>query len=56
MSVLKGAGFVWLPRGTTVRVRVEEDGHKWWVAEGLEIDTSTARPGENEPIRRKPKP
>ena len=56
MSVLKEAGYIWLPRGTTVRVRVEEDGRKWRVAEVLEIDTSTARPGENEPVRRKPKP
>ena len=55
MSVLKEAGYVWLPRGTTVRVRIEEDGGKRRVAEVLEIDTSTARPGENEPILRKPK-
>ena len=56
MSVLKEAGYIWLPRGTTVRVRVEEDGRKWRLAEVLEIDISTARPGENEPVRRKPKP
>ena len=56
MSVLKEAGYVWLPRGTTVQVRVEEDQGKWRVAEVLKIDTSTARPGENEPILRKPKP
>ena len=55
MAVLKEAGYVWLPRGTTVRVRVEEDGGKQRVVEVLEVNTSTARPGENEPILRKPK-
>ena len=55
MSVLKEAGYVWLPRGTTVRVKVEQDRGKQRVAEVLEIDTGTARPGENEPILRKPK-
>jgi CspA family cold shock protein len=55
MSVLKEAGYVWLPRGTTVRVKVEQDGGKRRVAEVLEVDASTARPGENEPIQRKPK-
>jgi cold shock protein len=55
MSVLKEAGYVWLPRGTTVRVKVEQDRGKPRVAEVLEIDTNTARPGENEPILRKPK-
>ena len=54
MSVLKEAGYVWLPRGTTVRVRVEQERGKQRVAEVLEIDTSTARSGENEPILRKP--
>jgi cold shock protein len=56
MSVLKEAGYVWLPRGTTVRVRAEEDRGKQRVVEVLEIDTSTARAGENEAIRRKLKP
>ena len=55
MSVLKEAGYVWLPRGTTVRVKVEQDGGKRRVAEVLEVDAGTARPGENEPIQRKPK-
>jgi cold shock protein len=55
MSVLKEAGYIWLPRGARVRVRIEEDGRKWRVAVVLEIDTSTARAGENEPILRKPK-
>jgi cold shock protein len=55
MSVLKEAGYVWLPRGTTVRVKVEQDRGKQRVAAVLEIDTNTARPGKNEPILRKPK-
>jgi hypothetical protein len=55
MSVLKEAGYYWIPRGTTVRVRIEEDRGKKRVAEVLEIDTGTARPGENDPILRKPK-
>ncbi len=55
MTVLKEAGYVWLPRGTTVRVRIEHDRGKRRVAEVLKIDTSTARPGANEAVRRKPK-
>jgi hypothetical protein len=55
MSVLKEAGYVWLPRETTVQVRIEEDGGKRRVAEVLEVDASTARPGESDPILRKPK-
>src|SRR5215204_2971233 len=38
MSVLKQAGYVWLPRGTTVRVRIEAERGKQRVAEVLEID------------------
>ena len=55
MSVLKEAGYVWIPRGTTLRVRLENGGGKPRVAEVFEVDPSTARPGENEPILRKPK-
>jgi CspA family cold shock protein len=55
MSVLKEAGYVWIPRGTTIRTRIEEDRGKRRVVEVLEIDASTARPGEAEPILRKPK-
>jgi CspA family cold shock protein len=55
MSVLKETGYVWLPRGTTMLVRVEDERGKRRVAEVLEVNTSTARPGENEPILRKPK-
>jgi cold shock protein len=39
----------------STKVRVEQDRGKQRVAEVLEIDTGTARPGENEPILRKPK-
>jgi len=53
MSVLKAAGYVWIPRGTTLRVRFEEERGKPKVAEVLEVDTSTSRPGENAPILRK---
>jgi hypothetical protein len=42
MSVLKEAGYVWLPRGTTVQVRVEQDRGEQRVAEVLAIDASTA--------------
>ena len=51
----QAGGYVWLPRGTTVRVRIEAERGKQRVAEVLEIDLSTARPGENAPILRKPK-
>jgi cold shock protein len=37
MSVLKQAGYVWLPRGTTVRVRIEAERGKQRVAEVLEM-------------------
>ena len=55
MSVLKEAVYVVLPRGTTVRVTVEQDRSKQRVAEVLKIDTIAARPGENEALRHKPK-
>ena len=55
LKVLKAAGYVWIPRGTTLRVRTEVDRGKQRVAEVLEVDASTARPGENEPVLRKPK-
>jgi len=55
MSVLKAAGYVWIPRGTTMQVRIEPDRGKQRVAEVFAVNTSTAQPGENEPIRRKPK-
>jgi cold shock CspA family protein len=53
MSVLKEAGYVWIPCGTTLRVRVEtDDDGKPQVAEVLEVDASTAEPGETKPILR----
>ncbi len=55
MSVLKAAGYTWLPRGTTVRVRLEDGPGKRRVAEVLHVDPSTAHPGEAEPVRRKAK-
>jgi hypothetical protein len=51
--VLKEARYVWIPRGTTLQVRVETDRGKPRVAEVLEVDASTACPGENAPILRK---
>jgi CspA family cold shock protein len=53
MSVLKEAGYVWLPRGTTVRVRIEVDGGKRWVAEVLEVPPAPR--GLARAILRKPK-
>ena len=55
MSVLKEAGYVWVPRGTTLRVRTEDGRGKRRVAEVFGVDTSTAQPGENDPILRKAK-
>ena len=55
MSVLKEAGYVWVPRGTTLRVRTEDGRGKRRVMEVLEVDTGTARPGENAPVLRKAK-
>jgi len=46
MSVLKESGFYFLPRGTTVQVRVEPDRGKFKVAQVLHVDTSTAQHGE----------
>jgi len=55
MSVLKAAGYVWVPRGTTMQVRVEVDRGRPKVVEVLSVDTNTAKPGEGEPLLRKPK-
>jgi len=54
MSVLKAAGYVWIPRGTTVQVRVEPDRGKQRVAKVVKVDTSTAPSGEKDPVLRKP--
>lgn len=53
VSVLKAAGYVSVPAGTTLRVKIELDGNRPRVAEVLSVDTSTANPGEPGPVRRK---
>ncbi|OAF16658.1 hypothetical protein AYJ54_37920 [Bradyrhizobium centrolobii] len=53
VSVLKAAGYVTLPGGTTIRVRLETQADRRRVVEIIEIDTSTALEGEPEPIKRK---
>jgi cold shock protein len=55
MSVLKEAGYYWIPRGTTVRAKIADDRSKRRIAEVIEVDTSTARSGESEPLVRKPR-
>ena len=52
MSVLKAGGYYSLPRGTTVRVRVEPERDKYRVVEVLNVDTSSARHGEPPPLMR----
>ena len=53
MAVLKEGGFYFVPRGTTVRVRVVPDRGKFKVVEVLHVDTSTAQHGEAPPQPRK---
>ena len=53
VSVLKAAGYVTIPAGTTIRVRLETLAGRRKVVEVLEIDTSTALEGEPAPIKRK---
>ena len=55
IAVLKEGGFYFLPRGTTMQVRVEPDRGKHRVIEVLTVDTSTAQHGEPPPLVRKPK-
>lgn len=53
-NVLKEAGYYFLPRGTTVRVRVEPDERgAASVVDVLHVDPSTARDGEPPPLLRK---
>jgi CspA family cold shock protein len=54
VSVLKSAGYVSVPAGTTVRVRIDVSKGKRRVAELLEIDTSTATDGEPDPVKKRP--
>jgi CspA family cold shock protein len=53
VSVLKAAGYVTTPAGTTMRVRLETQAGRPRVVEVLEIDTSTALEGEPAPVKRK---
>ncbi|WP_442868612.1 cold-shock protein [Bradyrhizobium sp. CCBAU 51745] len=53
IAVLKTAGYVTLPAGTTVQVRVARDGSKLRIAELVSVDTSTADGGEPQPVMRK---
>lgn len=46
VSVLKPAGYVSVPAGTSIRVRVESEQGRRRVVEVFDIDTTTARPGE----------
>jgi cold shock CspA family protein len=55
-DVLKAGGYYFVPRGTTVQVRVEPDrGKQQRVPEVLHVDTSTAREGEPPPLPRRRK-
>ena len=55
VSVLKAAGYVNVPAGTTMRVEVEQQEGRRRVLRVLDVDTSTALPGEPAPVHRKPK-
>jgi cold shock CspA family protein len=53
-NVLKEGGYYFLPRGTTVKVRIEPDERGVpSVVEVLDVDPSTAREGEPPPLLRK---
>jgi cold shock protein len=53
VSVLKAAGYVSVPAGTTMRVEVEQQQSRRRVIRVFDLDTSTALPGEPAPIYRK---
>ena len=53
VSVLKEAGYVSVPAGTTMRVRVEPERGRQRIVEVLSVDTRTANPGEPPPVARK---
>ena len=53
MSVLKAAGYTFLPAGTTLRFTVELEAGKPRVTAIHEVDPSTAQPGEPEAVIRK---
>jgi cold shock CspA family protein len=53
-DVLKAGGYYFVPRGTTVQVRIEPDERgAQRVVEVLHVDTSTAAEGEPPPLLRK---
>ena len=52
-SVSKVAGYVTIPAGTTIRVRVETQADRRRVVEVLSTDTSTALEGEPAPVKSK---
>lgn len=51
ISVLKAAGYVSIPAGTTMRVRIEEEQGRRRVTEILDIDTSTGKLGQPPVLR-----
>ena len=53
VSVLKEAGYVSVPAGTTLRMRVEHDRGRHRIIEVLTVETSTAWPGEPPAVVRK---
>src|SRR5215208_997446 len=52
-AVLKEAGHVSIPAGTTLRVNVEPERGRHRVSEVQAVDTSTAQPCEPPPVVRK---
>jgi cold shock protein len=55
VSVLKEAGYVSVPAGTTMQVDVEQQEGRHRVVRVVAVDTSTALPGEPPPVFRRPK-
>ena len=56
VSVLKAAGYVTLPPGTVVEVRLEKDRGNTRVTEVIRADTSTAKADAPAPVLRKRQP
>lgn len=53
VAILKAAGYVSIPAGTTMRVRVEQEQDRRRGVEVLHVDTSTAQPEEPPAVLRK---
>lgn len=53
ISVLKAAGYVSVPAGTSLEVRLETEQNRKRVTEVVAVDTSTALPGEPAAVRTK---